>query len=316
MTTLRIGSRGSALAMRQTELVVQALLSQRPGISVEIVTIRAEGDDDARPAWRTDTPGLFTNALTRALVCGAVDAAVHSLKDLPVRVAPPTVLGAILERGEPEDALIDREQRTFDRLPRGAVIGTSSLRRRAQILARRPDLHVVEIRGNVPHRLRQVAAAAGGLDAIVVAHAGVRRLGHAGVISEVLPADLWLPAPGQGAIAVEVRADDARVRSWTAALDHLPTRIAVSAERAVLSALGAGCHAPVGAFARRQPGGHWAVAAAVWAHDGRRTARANAVAALGSEADAEACGSAIATMLGGRGAAELMRPKEAVHVES
>ena len=311
---LRIATRSSALAIRQTELALDALRRRHPGLTIDVVPIRAEGDDDARPVWRTDAPGIFTNTLTRALISGDVDAAVHSLKDLPVRVGPLTTLAAILERGDAGDVLIAREHRRFDRLPPGAVVGTSSLRRRAQVLARRPDIRVVEIRGNVLHRLDQVASSQHGLDAIVLAQAGVRRLDRESVVTEALPADDWLPAPGQGAIAVEVRADDLRAREVMRVLDHHETRLAVTAERAVLSSLGAGCHAPVGAFARRRRGGDWLLSAGAWAIDGRRHAGVEVRAALSSERDADECGRSIAALLLEQGAAELVSAGETSRV--
>jgi hydroxymethylbilane synthase len=310
---IRLGTRGSALALRQTDLVSEALRRRRPDLRLEVVVLRADGDDDVRPVWRTDAPGIFTNTLTRALVRGEIDAAIHSLKDLPVRVGPATALAAILERDDAADVLIDRHQRSFEHLPAGAAIGSSSLRRRAQILARRPDLRVIEIRGSVVHRINQVSSHTGRLDAIVIAHAGVRRLDLAAVVSEVLPPEQWLPAPGQAAIAVETRAEDRPVRTVLSALDHAPTRIAVAVEREVLASLGAGCHAPVGAFARRKAGGHWSVSAAAWSHDGRRRARVDAMARLATEADAALLGRSIAVKLLERGAGGLVREGEDVH---
>ena len=307
--TLRLGTRGTPLALRQTDIVIAALRRVTPDLQISVVVIRAEGDDVARPAWTTDSPGLFTNTLTRALVDDEIDAAVHSLKDLPVRVGPVTALSAILEREDPSDVLVDFGGRTLETLPTGAVVGTCSLRRRAQLLERRPDLRVAEIRGGVVHRLEVLSGTDSRFAAIVLARAGLARLDRTDAISDTFPAEHWLPAPGQAAIAVEVRAADRLAFATTEALDHLSTRIAVAAERSVLSALGAGCHAPVGAWARSKSPGRYSLSAAAWSLDGRRVVRIDDRAVLTSEADAEAFGRTAADQLLDRGAASLLTPE-------
>jgi hydroxymethylbilane synthase len=306
MRPLRLGSRGSVLALRQCQLVEDALRRLHPAVQLRVVIIRAKGDEDARPAWRTDAPGLFTNSLTRALLAGEVDAAVHSLKDLPVRVGPRTRLAAVLERADPADVLVARGHRPFDALPQGAVVGTSSLRRRAQILARRHDLRVVEIRGSVVRRLDQLSDTGSSLDAIVLARAGLCRLDRADLVTEVLSPWEWLPAPGQAAIAIEVRASDKLAHACISQLDHAPTRVGVTAEREVLAALGGGCHAPVGALAHRRSDGAWALAAAALGINGHPHIRAEFAASWTSEADAVRGGRLMATLLADRGARELV----------
>jgi hydroxymethylbilane synthase len=307
--TLRIGTRGTPLALRQAEIVIARLTQSSPNLRTDVLVIRAEGDDGARPAWTTDTPGLFTNALTRAVVANEIDAAVHSLKDLPVRVGPMTTLSAILEREDPSDVLVDRFGRTLDALPAGAVVGTCSLRRRAQLLERRPDVRIREIRGGVVHRLEALSRGDRSLSAIVLARAGLARLSRTDVITEVFPPEHWLPAPGQAAIAVEVRTTDEWAASTTTTLDHFSTRLAVTVERSVLSGLGAGCHAPVGAWARTDRTGRCAIAAAAWSLDGSAAVRIDNSALLASESDAEAFGRSVAAQLLKQGAASLLTAK-------
>lgn len=268
--TIRLGTRGSELALRQAEIVAGALVRVWPGVRVETVIVRTVGDSgDAGPAWRGEAVGLFTSALEDALRAGQIDAAVHSFKDLPIDEADGVAIGAILEREDPADVLIDRLRRSLPDLPAGARVGTSSIRRRAQILSRRSDVTVVEIRGNVPSRLQQVEAHH--VDAVVLALAGVKRLDRAALVSETFPPDRWLPAAGQGAIAVQIRAGDKGTQDVVAPLDHHATRLATLAERALMSALGAGCRAPVGAFGRVEPGGELRLGGLVASVDGQTT---------------------------------------------
>ena len=207
--TLRIGTRGSRLALWQTEHIRAGLLATSPGITVEIVQMTTSGDRIIdRPLPEIGGKGLFTQELEAALLAGQIDLAVHSLKDLPTEIAPEFSIGAILPRANPFDALISRDGRTLDTLPPGAVVGTSSLRRQAQVHAHRPDLRVESLRGNVDTRIRKALDPAGPYDAVILAVAGLARLQHDDVITEILPAEIMLPAPGQGAIAVQCRADD------------------------------------------------------------------------------------------------------------
>ncbi|GLJ99366.1 hydroxymethylbilane synthase [Microbacterium terrae] len=243
MTTLRIGTRGSALALTQTGMVA-ADLADATGVSTELVTITTDGDRSNEPLSRAGGAGLFTGALRDALLADECDVIVHSLKDLPTAPHDRLIVAAIPSREDPRDALCARDGLTLETLPAGARVGTGSPRRMAQLRARRPDLEVVDIRGNVETRLGRVAP--GDLDAVVLAGAGLRRLGRTEVVTDWLDADAWPTAPGQGALAIEVRRGD---EDLVRALDHAETRAAVEAERHVLALLEAGCSAPVGARA-------------------------------------------------------------------
>ena len=243
MTTLRIGTRGSALALTQTGLVGDDIATET-GALTELVTISTEGDRSNEPLSRAGGSGLFTGALRDALLAGQCDVIVHSLKDLPTAPHSDLRIAAIPAREDARDALCARGDFTLDTLPRGARVGTGSPRRTAQLRRRRPDLEVVDIRGNVDTRLARVAE--GELDAVVLAAAGLRRLRRTDVITELLDLSRWPTAPGQGALAVEVRAGE---EDLVSALDHAETRAAVEAERHVLAILEAGCAAPLGAHA-------------------------------------------------------------------
>lgn len=243
MTTLRIGTRGSTLALTQTGMVADDLTAAT-GISTELVTITTDGDRSHEPLSRAGGTGLFTGALRDALLDGRCDVVVHSLKDLPTAPHDKLVVAAMPPREDPRDALCARDGLTLATLPAGARVGTGSPRRMAQLRARRPDLEVVDIRGNVDTRLGRVAG--GDLDAVILAAAGLTRIGRTDVVTEFLDADAWPTAPGQGALAVEVRRGE---EDLVRALDHAETRAAVEAEREVLALLEAGCSAPVGARA-------------------------------------------------------------------
>jgi hydroxymethylbilane synthase len=242
---VRLGTRRSALALAQARLVADALTSAT-GRTVELVEVTTAGDTSTASLAQLGGTGVFVSALRDALLGGRVDVAVHSLKDLPVDPAPGVVLAAVPERADPRDVLVASDRRTLAGLPAGATVGTGSPRRRAQLLAARPDLDVVDVRGNVDTRLSYVAS--GRYDAVVLAAAGLARLGRLDEATEVLPYDVMLPAPGQGALAVETRDGD-DLASVVAVLDDPATRSAVLAERALLAALEAGCSAPVGALA-------------------------------------------------------------------
>jgi hydroxymethylbilane synthase len=247
VATLRLGTRGSRLAMAQAHEAASALAKTYGAGSIEVVEIRTHGDaiSERRPAGHLVVgDGQFTGELEEALLNGKVDLAVHSLKDLPTVSSPALRLGAILERADPRDCLLSRHPAGLEGLPFGARIGTSSVRRAAQLAVARVDLVARPIRGNVDTRLRRLEA--GEYDGILLAAAGLDRLGVTVGEGDRLPLDLMLPAPGQGALAIQVRADDVPL---VAALDHGPTRVAVEAERALLRALGGGCLAPLGALA-------------------------------------------------------------------
>lgn len=246
--TLRIATRSSALALFQAEQV-RSLLGAA-GVPAELATYTTIGDRVLdRPLSQIGAKGLFTAELEEDLLAGRVDCCVHSLKDLPTADPPGLVLVARLEREDPRDALVlapGIDAAGVASLPHGARVGTSSLRRRAQLLALRPDLDVVELRGNVPTRVGKVDR--GEVQAAILAAAGLRRLGLGSRIAAYLSAPEWLPAAGQGAIAVQARADDAETLAILARLDHAPTSLAIRAERAFLAALEGGCQVPIGAL--------------------------------------------------------------------
>ncbi|PUB29052.1 hydroxymethylbilane synthase [Promicromonospora sp. AC04] len=262
-TPIRLGTRASALATTQSGLVARRL-EELTGRPVELVHIRTEGDVKTGSLASLGGTGVFVTALREALLDGRCDVAVHSLKDLPTAPAPGLTF-VTPEREDPRDALCARDGLTLATLGHNARVGTGSPRRAAQIRAARPDLDVVDIRGNVGTRLDRALGPDADLDAVVLAYAGLARLGRTEVISEVLDVDVVAPAPGQGALAVEVRTADIVSDAGAAPqvpdlaeaihlLDHRPTRLAVLAERAVLARLEAGCAAPVGAHATLRPG--------------------------------------------------------------
>ncbi|HEY4022287.1 MAG TPA: hydroxymethylbilane synthase [Pseudonocardiaceae bacterium] len=243
--TLRIGTRGSTLALAQTRLMADRLEAE--GASVEIITVSTIGDRSSAPVAELGV-GVFTSALRDALVAGEVDIAVHSYKDLPTAPDPRIVLAAVPEREDPRDALVARDGLTLGELPVGARVGTGAARRAAQLEALGLGLEIVPIRGNVDTRIRKVTS--GELDGVVLAKAGLARLGRTSEITEVLDPIQMLPAPAQGALALECRVSDMDVEHLLGStLDDAATRYAVTAERAMLAALEAGCRAPVGALA-------------------------------------------------------------------
>ncbi len=246
---LRLGTRGSPLALWQAHHVavyLRPVLAPRP---VELVQIETQGDVvQDRPLSQMGGIGVFTKEIQNALLDHRADVAVHSLKDLPTLPVAGLRLVATPPRGATGDAFISAKHPSFDALPEGAIVGTSSLRRRAQLLNRRPDLRLVDLRGNVETRLRKLHEQQ--LDAIVLAQAGLERLGLAEVITEILDPTWMLPAVGQGAIGLEARADDAETIHWVEAVNDLPTWTAIQAERAMLYALGGGCLVPIGVHSR------------------------------------------------------------------
>jgi hydroxymethylbilane synthase len=247
-STLIFATRPSALARWQTRYVIQQIQDQWEDLVCEELVITTKGDRDLATALpEIGGKGLFTHELEQALREGRVHAAVHSLKDLPTENAPGLVLGAILQRADARDALVCPAGYTLEELLTGAVVGTSSNRRQAQILAYRPDLRLQTIRGNIDTRIRKVQE--GYYDAIILAAAGIVRLGLQDYITQYLPLEIMLPAPGQGALAVQCLEEDDQTLRLLSAIEHPATRRAVSAERAFLSGLGGGCSLPIGAFA-------------------------------------------------------------------
>ena len=248
-----IGARGSRLSLRQVELISALLRDSAPGVVIDVHEIRTEGDRSKAPLSQIGGLGVFTKAIEDALLAGTIDIAVHSLKDLPPQLASGLIIGAVPERGDVRDALVTRDGRGLHDLPSGARIGTGSERRAVQLRALRPDVSPQEIRGNVETRIRKVES--GEYDAGVLALAGLERLGLGGKAAQVFSVDEMLPAVGQAALAVEVRAVDAATLAIVRAIEHAPARVAVEAERAFLARLGAGCRMPVGAYAVVADGG-------------------------------------------------------------
>ncbi|MCQ1985400.1 hydroxymethylbilane synthase [Arthrobacter sp. zg-Y844] len=305
-----IGTRGSALAVTQTTTVAEAL-SGLGGFDVELVRVRTEGDINRAALSQIGGTGVFVAALRESLLRGDCDVAVHSLKDLPTTPADGLALGAIPERVDVRDVLCARDGLTLAQLPAGAKIGTGSPRRAAQLRAARPDIEIVDIRGNVDTRLGRVAGlvegAPGDLDAVVLAAAGLARLGRLNMVTEFIDPAVMLPAPGQGALAVECRAADAvegQLATALAAYDHRESRLAVAAERAMLGRLEAGCTAPVGALASVAAEGI-TLEAVVCSDDGTRLMRRTGVAGQLTEDAARALGVQVAEELLAAGAAQL-----------
>ena len=244
-STLRLGTRRSALALAQSTMIADAI--RRNGHDVELVEVVTEGDRSRDALTTLGGTGVFVTELRRRLLDGSIDFAVHSLKDLPTQPADGLVVAAVPPREDPRDALVSRDELTLGELPSGSRVGTGSPRRTAQLRALGLGLEVVPIRGNVDTRLRRVGD--GDLDAVVLAAAGLARLGRLDVVAEILDPIQMLPAPGQGALALECRADGDAIRSVLGVLDDAVTRASAAAERSLLSALEAGCTAPVGALA-------------------------------------------------------------------
>lgn len=245
---LRVATRPSKLARRQTSTVIEALQSHWPSLQCDQIVMKTRGDILLdQPLPEIGGKGLFTAELDDALRKGEIDAVVHSLKDLPIDESPGLTIGAIPRRGPASDVLLHVKGLTLSELISGTSVGTSSLRRQAQLLTYRPDLQVKPLRGNIDTRIRKMLS--GDYDAIVLATAGVMRLEKREYVAEELPFEIMLPAPGQGALAVQCRSEDQDMQNYLAAIEHVETRRAVSAERAFLAALGGGCSLPVGAYA-------------------------------------------------------------------
>ncbi|MGY1651453.1 hydroxymethylbilane synthase [Geodermatophilus sp. SYSU D01119] len=301
--TLRLGTRASQLARTQSQTVADALTAAS-GVPVELVHISTEGDRSAAAIAQLGGTGVFVTAIRQALLEGTVDVAVHSYKDLPTAPEPGLVLAAVPPREDPRDALVARDRLTLGELPAGARVGTGAPRRVAQLRALGLGLEIVPIRGNVDTRMARVVP--GDLDAVVLARAGLARLGRLEVVTETLDPLQVLPAPAQGALAVECRAGDERTRALLAALDDPATRAAVLAERTTLAALEAGCSAPVAAYAELAEGDDGPelyLRASVTAIDGSDGVRGSLTGPVG---DAERLGRELAADLLDRGAAALM----------
>jgi len=296
---MRIGTRGSALALAQSEHVRDRL----PGGARDhrLVVIKTAGDlNPAASLARIGGKGVFTKEIEEALLRDEIDLAVHSLKDLPTEERPGLKLGALLTREDARDALVSREGAGLESLRSGAVIGTSSLRRRSQVLARRPDLRVADLRGNVPTRLAKLEE--GTLDAIIVAMAGLRRLKLADRVTQMLDESVMLPAPGQGVVAIQMRTGDATTGAALAALNDAASAAEATAERALLEGLGGGCLVPVGARARATDG-TLELQAFVGHPEGRPSLRASAKGPVSEAAD---LGRSLAVTMLGQGARPIL----------
>jgi hydroxymethylbilane synthase len=301
MSLLRIGTRGSRLAMWQTTHIARQLRTQ--GHAVEVVTIQTVGDQiQDKPLPTIGSKGLFTAELEAALAEGAIDLAVHSLKDLPTQLPPQFALGAVPGRADARDVLLCSCPVTIGSLPVGAVVGTSSPRRQGQLRNLRPDLHTASLRGNVDTRIRKLLA--GAAQAIVLAAAGVERLGLTEHVQQHIPVEQICPCPGQGALAVECRSDDIATREALAFLDDAQTRFCVEVERGVLLQLGGGCSIPVGVYCEPHGSaqGHhcWA---AVCSPGGEQIVRVE----HGQRGDVEELAGAVAEILLRQGAREILK---------
>lgn len=298
MATLRIGTRGSQLALWQANHVAGRLRER--GHAVEIEIIKTTGDALAEVAFsEVGTKGMFTKEIEEALAAGGIELAVHSLKDLPTELPKGFTLAAIMKREDPRDALVSRRFRNLRELPVGARVGTSSLRRVAQLKAMRPDLEVRPVRGNVDTRLRKLES--GEYDAVILAAAGLLRLGKQEAIKQLLSWDEMTPAPGQGALAIEIRGEREDLSRLLAFLDDADSRACTTCERALLAALGGGCQVPIGAYAERV-GGKLQLIAKVAQADASRV-----LTERGEGSDPDRLGKEVGAKLLKSGAADLLR---------
>lgn len=295
--TIRIATRKSPLALWQADHVADALRRHHPGIDVELVTMTTRGDQILdSPLAKIGGKGLFVKELEQGMLEGRADLAVHSMKDVPVELPDGLHLTVVMARAEPLDAFVSNDFATLDALPPGAVVGTSSLRRQCQLLARRPDLEIRSLRGNVNTRLTKLDA--GDYDAIILAGAGLARLGFEARIRHLLSPEQSLPAIGQGAVGIECRTDDAQLNALLAPLNDPQTRICIAAERALNRRLSGGCQVPIAGYAVLDGDTLW-MRALVASPDGSRVLRGER---RGPAVEAEALGEALANELLGRGA--------------
>ena len=244
---IKIGSRGSNLALTQANIVADKIRKEAPDADIEICVIKTSGDimQDIS-LLKIGGKGVFVKEIEDALLSGAIDLAVHSMKDVPTQTPPGLVFAAVLAREDVRDILVSKGARKIEQMRKGAKIGTGSMRRSSQLLAMLPDLEIVSLRGNLETRLRKIETE--NLDGVIVAAAGVKRMGLTGKVTQYLPVEMMLPAAGQGALGVEIRADDSRLRELVAKINHVPTHTEVTAERAFLRHLGGGCLLPIAAL--------------------------------------------------------------------
>lgn len=297
-----IGTRGSKLALWQADYIEQRLREEYPGLSVTQKRVTTKGDRILDvPLAKIGGKGLFTKELEEEMLSGGIDLAVHSLKDMPAKVPDGLVIAAVTKRLDPGDALVSNRFSSFEELPKGARVGTSSLRRRAQLLCARPDLEMLDLRGNVNTRLRKLDE--GEYDAIVLAVAGLKRLGFADRIRQVLPREMVLPAVGQGALAIETRADDRETWDMLAFLRDDDTICCTEAERSFLARVEGGCQVPVGVYATAEGDG-LKVEAVIASLDGQRFYRGDVI---GTRKDAAKLGENLAEKLLDEGGAAILK---------
>jgi len=298
---IRIGTRGSKLALWQAHWVKYSLERFVPDYRYRIVTIKTVGDRNLEtPLAQIGDKGLFTKELEQALLSGEIHMAVHSMKDLPVVLPTGLALGAVCPREMPNDVVVSRSGQKLEELPGGAVVGTGSLRRRAQLAHLRPDLVMADIRGNLDTRITKLDE--GLYDAVILAWAGMKRMEMINRITEVISPDICLPAVGQGAIGVEIPADNPRIREVVGHIDHRDTHLAIAAERALLGRVEGGCHAPVGSLGTVALG-HLLLVGMVASLDGQRVVRSSVT---GKAENAAAIGAELGEKLLGLGAQEIL----------
>lgn len=305
LSRIVVGTRGSPLALAQTQRAVDALRAAHPGVAVDVQVVTTTGDASQETPLAELGLGVFTKELEAALLNGSIDVAVHSLKDMSATPPESLAVAAVLEREDPRDVVVSRSGATLAGLPEGAVVGTSSPRRAALVRASRPDLAVADVRGNVGTRIGKMQDEQ--YDALVLAAAGLVRLGRESEATEYLDPQTFTPAVGQGAIAVQVRADDEKLLGMLSAIEHGKTRAAVTAERAFLRAMGGGCRTPLGAYGVVD-GGRLSVSGMAASVDGAQCYRATV---SGDTANADALGEALAQRLLRDGASVLLTEAEA-----
>ncbi len=299
MKTIRVGTRGSRLAIAQTEIALAALRKANPGVRFEVVTISTKGDVDKRPLFTLDEKGIFEKEVNEAVKNGAVDFAVHSLKDIPSDLSDELVVACIPKRASPNDVLVNEKGQKLKELAPGSKIGTSSLRRAVQLTKQRPDLNVRPIRGNVETRVKKVIS--GEYDAVVLAEAGLTRIGMKDVIVERFGVRDFVPAPGQGAIAIVCRRNDKKMASMLKAIEDPRSRAEVLAERALIKKVEGGCRFPLGAVAVTSDS-KITLYASVFSADGSKNIK---VKQVGKASEPEKLGNKVADMLVKKGALEM-----------
>lgn len=300
---IRIGTRKSALALRQAEIVAAKLAALHPGLSCEILPMSTTGDELKQPLTEFGGKGLFTKEIEEALLDGRADIGVHSMKDMPTKLPPGLIIGCVPERDDPRDALISKDQRLLDDLPKGAVFASSSLRRSAQVKAIRPDLSIAPLRGNVTTRIEKIHR--GDAGATMLAIAGLKRIGLEHEASEIFSTAIILPAVGQGALAIECREKDEKVRALLEPLSHPTTFAAILCERAFLAELDGNCRTPIAGYAEVINGLHFEG----WVGD-KDGARTSHIKIHGDAADAEALGREAGKEIFGK-AADILRKMRA-----